>query len=177
MSMLRPLRILLPFIAIGAALVLFLGVAFVAFSVGGGSGTGVPSLGPCDAGLSTVSAGARAGMTAADLSDEQRRNATTIVATARDMGAPPRAWLVALATAMQESTLHNLNYGDRDSLGLFQQRPSQGWGSPSQVTDPVYATKQFIDHLLAIPGWATLQNTQVRVTPSEISNLMPTLKS
>jgi len=46
----------------------------------------------------------------------------------RAKGTPPSAWLVALATAMQESTLRNINYGDRDSLGLFQQRPSQGWG-------------------------------------------------
>jgi cell wall-associated NlpC family hydrolase len=98
-------------------------------------------------------------MTVAGLSEEQRRNAATIVATARDMGAPPRAGLVALATAMQESTLRNLNYGDRDSLGLFQQRPSQGWGSPSQVTDPVYATTQFVKHLLAIPGWEALPVT------------------
>lgn len=159
MSLWRPLRLLLPLVAIGVALVVFLGAAFVAFSAGGG--TAAPLVrGDCDAGLVSVDGtGARAGVTAADLSDEQRRNAATIVATARDMGAPPRAWLVALATAMQESTLHNLSYGDRDSLGLFQQRPSQGWGSPAQVTDPVHATRQFIDHLMAIPGWQTLPVT------------------
>lgn len=155
MSMLRPLRILLPFIAIAVALVVFISLAFVAFSVGGGTGGGFAALGPCDATLS----GAPAGLTAASLTDEQRRNAATIVATARDLGAPPRAGIVALATAMQESTLRNLDYGDRDSLGLFQQRPSQGWGSPSQVTDPVYATTQFINHLLAVPGWASLPVT------------------
>ena len=159
MSMLRPLRILLPFVAIGAALVLFLGLTFAVFSVGGGTGTGTLAPGLCDAGLSSAPAGAKAGMTVADLSEEQRRNAAAIVATARDLGAPPRAGLVALATAMQESTLRNLNYGDRDSLGLFQQRPSQGWGSPGQVTDPVYATTQFIKHLLAIPGWEALPVT------------------
>src|SRR6478735_3834070 len=60
---------------------------------------------------------------------------------------------------MQESTLRNINYGDRDSLGLFQQRPSQGWGSPSQVTDPVYSTRIFLDRLLAIPGWQSLPVT------------------
>jgi len=75
------------------------------------------------------------------------------------MGVPPRAWQVALATAMQESTLRNLNYGDRDSLGLFQQRPSQGWGTPAQVTDPVYATKIFIDRLTKVPGWEQLPVT------------------
>ena len=49
--------------------------------------------------------------------------------------------MIALAAAMQESSLRNLDYGDRDSLGLFQQRPSAGWGTPAQVTDPVYASQ------------------------------------
>ncbi len=60
---------------------------------------------------------------------------------------------------MQESTLNNINYGDRDSLGLFQQRPSQGWGTPAQVTDPVYATTIFIERLLEVPGWDALPVT------------------
>src|SRR5919107_1364333 len=60
---------------------------------------------------------------------------------------------------MQESTLRNINYGDRDSLGLFQQRPSQGWGTPAQVLDPVYSTKTFLDRLLAVPGWERLPVT------------------
>lgn len=162
MSFWRPLRLLLPFLAIGTALVVFLGAALLAFAVGGG--TSIPSVPrDCDAGLlsgdGTGGAGTRSGVTVADLTDEQRRNAATIVATARDMGAPPRAWLVAIATAMQESTLRNLAYGDRDSLGLFQQRPSQGWGSPAQVTDPVYATQQFVGHLLAVPGWQAMPVT------------------
>jgi peptidoglycan DL-endopeptidase CwlO len=154
---LRPLRLLLPFVAIAAALGLFLGFAFMAFSAGGGTSTSTPAVGACDAGLSA--GGGRAGVQVNDLSDEQRRNASTIVAVARDMGAPPRAWLVALATAMQESKLQNINYGDRDSLGLFQQRPSQGWGSPSEVTDPVHATTIFIQRLMAIPGWEALPVT------------------
>ena len=156
MSMLRPLRILLPFVAIGVALLVFLSVAFVAFTVGGGTGPGGPtSFGPCDAGLSA----APAGTTVADLSDEQRQNANVIVSTARGLGAPPRAWVIALATAMQESTLRNIPYGDRDSEGLFQQRPSQGWGTQAQVTDPVYATTQFIQRLLAVPGWDAMALT------------------
>jgi hypothetical protein len=60
---------------------------------------------------------------------------------------------------MQESTLENINYGDRDSLGLFQQRPSAGWGSPSQITNPVYAANAFLNalhsHQSADPDWAT----------------------
>lgn len=155
----RALRLLIPFVAIGVALVLFLGIAFFAFTVGGGIG-GPTSYGPCEAGLRSTSSGVgKAGVRATDLNEEQRRNAATILGVARDMGAPPRAWLVALATAMQESKLLNLNYGDRDSLGLFQQRPSMGWGSPAEVTDPVYSTTTFIERLLQIPGWETLPVT------------------
>jgi cell wall-associated NlpC family hydrolase len=160
MNVLRPLRLLIPFVAIAAALGLFLGVGFIAFSAGGGGGQSPSSYGPCDAGLdSSPLASGSAPLQAADLSDDQRRNAATIIQVARNLGAPPRAWLVALATAMQESTLRNINYGDRDSLGLFQQRPSQGWGSPIQVTDPTYSTTIFIQRLLAVPGWADMPVT------------------
>ena len=156
---LRWLRLLLPFAAIAAALVLFLGVTFFAFTIGGGGGGG--SAGPCDTGVRSSSGvwGGQVRTTAADLDASQRQNAATIIGVARGMGAPPRAWLIALATAMQESTLNNINYGDRDSLGLFQQRPSQGWGTPAQVTDPVYATTIFIERLLEVPGWDSLPVT------------------
>ena len=156
---LRWLRLLLPFAAIAAALVLFLGVTFFAFTIGGGGGGG--SSGPCDTGVRSSSGvwGGQVRTTAADLDAAQRQNAATIIGVARGMGAPPRAWLIALATAMQESTLNNINYGDRDSLGLFQQRPSQGWGTPAQVTDPVYATTIFIERLLEVPGWDSLPVT------------------
>ncbi|RTL66391.1 MAG: NlpC/P60 family protein [Pseudonocardiaceae bacterium] len=157
---LRPFRLLVPVVAIAAALALFMGVGFIAFTIGGGGGgTGTSSSGVCDTGVGVSDGAGRSGSTFADLSDEQRGNAQTIIAVARDMGAPPRAWLVALATAMQESTLRNINYGDRDSLGLFQQRPSQGWGTPAQVTDPVYSTRIFIDRLLKVPGWEALPVT------------------
>jgi len=158
---LRPLRLLVPVVALGGALVVFLAFGFLAYQGGGGGGSGfVP--GACDAGLRAASQSGtrRAGATtAADLSDEQRRNAATIIGVARQVGAPARASLVALATAMQESTLRNINYGDRDSLGLFQQRPSQGWGSPAQVTDPVYSTTTFLDRLQRVPGWERLPVT------------------
>ena len=158
MKSLRPLRMLVPIVAIVAALGLFLGIGFIAFNVSGGGGSA--STGTCDTGVGVgVGLGGRAGTSIGDLSDEQRTNASTIIGVARDMGTPPRAWLIALATAMQESTLRNINYGDRDSLGLFQQRPSQGWGTPAQVTDPVYSTRTFLDRLLQIPGWETLPVT------------------
>jgi hypothetical protein len=92
---------------------------------------------------------------------EQAANAATIAAVARLRGLPERAAVIALATAQQESRLRNLDYGDRDSLGLFQQRPSQGWGSEAQVQDPVYAAGKFFDHLVTVPGWDTGRLTDV----------------
>ena len=87
------------------------------------------------------------------------QNATTIVrqALARHMGV--RSAVIAVATSMQEATLQNISYGDRDSLGLFQQRPSMGWGTPAQVTDPAYAAGAFLGalhaHQQADPSWAS----------------------
>ena len=89
------------------------------------------------------------------LTGEQVGNAWTIAQVGYDRGLPERAAVIALATAMQESRLRNLDYGDRDSLGLFQQRPSQGWGTPEQVQDPVYAAGAFYDGLVQVPGWET----------------------
>lgn len=86
-------------------------------------------------------------------------NATTIVRQdlARHMGL--RSAVIAVATAMQESTLENISYGDRDSEGLFQQRPSAGWGSPAQITNPAYAAGAFLSalhsHQQADPRWAS----------------------
>src|SRR3954464_14255428 len=98
------------------------------------------------------------------LTGEQIANARTIARVAYDRGLPERAVVIALATAMQESRLRNLDYGDRDSLGLFQQRPSQGWGTPEQVRDPVYATRTFLERLLAVPGWETMPVTRAAQT-------------
>ncbi|MFE9407408.1 C40 family peptidase [Streptomyces sp. NPDC006704] len=95
-----------------------------------------------------------------DLAAEQVPNARTIVATGISLGIPVRGQVVALATAMQESRLRNLNSGDRDSLGLFQQRPSQGWGTAEQVRDPVYASEKFYKALLQVSGWQQLTVTQ-----------------
>jgi hypothetical protein len=93
------------------------------------------------------------------LSPEQQANARTIIDVGRKMGLPPRAWEIAVATAMQESTLRNLDHGDRDSLGLFQQRPSQGWGTPAQVRDPVYASTKFYEGLKRVKNWESLPLT------------------
>ncbi|WP_199506246.1 hypothetical protein [Geodermatophilus sp. TF02-6] len=99
--------------------------------------------------------------TGVQLTGEQVANARTIAQVGHDRGLPERAVVIALATAMQESTLRNLDHGDRDSLGLFQQRPSQGWGTPEQVQDPVYAAGRFYDHLVRVPDWQTGELTVV----------------
>ncbi|MFF5728127.1 C40 family peptidase [[Kitasatospora] papulosa] len=95
-----------------------------------------------------------------DLPSEQVPNAQTIVAAGLSLDVPTKGQIIALATAMQESRLRNLGYGDRDSLGLFQQRPSQGWGSAQQIRDPVYASEQFYKHLLKVDGWQQMTVTQ-----------------
>ncbi|WP_225632255.1 heavy metal transporter [Streptomyces solaniscabiei] len=94
-----------------------------------------------------------------EFTPEQAVNAATITAvgTARDL--PERAVTIALATALQESALRNIDYGDRDSLGLFQQRPSQGWGTPKEIMDPAYSAGMFYDHLVEVPGYTRLPLT------------------
>src|SRR5699024_14991 len=87
-------------------------------------------------------------------------NAALIAGVGMDMGASDRAITIALATAMQESSLRNLDHGDRDSLGLFQQRPSQGWGTAEQVQDGVYASQAFYSRLLELPDYADMPLTQ-----------------
>ena len=90
---------------------------------------------------------------------EQAHNAALIAAVAVRRGLPARAVSIALATAYQESDIRNLDHGDRDSLGIFQQRPSQGWGSQQQVMDPAYATNRFYDALAAVDGYQDMAIT------------------
>ncbi|WP_232668628.1 C40 family peptidase [Pseudonocardia sp. TRM90224] len=91
---------------------------------------------------------------------DQQANAQIIAAVGRQLGAPQRAIWIGLATAMQESVLRNLDHGHADSVGLFQQRPSQGWGTVAQLTDPAHAAHKFFIRLLAIPGWDGMPLTQ-----------------
>jgi hypothetical protein len=95
-----------------------------------------------------------------DLDPEQMANAATISAVAIRRKLPARALVVALAAAMQESKLRNLPGGDRDSLGLFQQRPSEDWGTAQQIIDPRYAANAFFTALLKIKGWQDLPVTE-----------------
>jgi hypothetical protein len=103
---------------------------------------------------------ARVGGVVVDLSTEQAENATTIVAVAVRRGLPARAASIALATAYQESKLRNLDHGDRDSLGLFQQRPSQGWGTRRQILNPYHAVNAFYDALVKVDGYQTMRITE-----------------
>ena len=98
----------------------------------------------------TVIDGAPAQSVAAPASGDKLGNARLIAQVGRQMGAPDEAIKIALAAALVESELTNVNHGDRDSLGLFQQRPSQGWGTPDQVMDPTYAATQFFSRLLKL---------------------------
>ena len=107
------------------------------------------------------------------LTSTQTFHAATIAAVGHRDGMDERAVAVAIATAFQESGLDNLDYGDRDSLGLFQQRPSVGWGSEEEILDPVYASFKFYEKLRRIDGWEDMrigdaaQAVQVSAYPEE----------
>jgi len=98
---------------------------------------------------------ATANNTSAVLDLDQAHFASIIAGVSVRRGLPPRAASIALATAYQETGIRNLDYGDRDSVGLFQQRPSQGWGTKQQLLDPDYAAGKFYDALVKIKNWET----------------------
>jgi cell wall-associated NlpC family hydrolase len=102
--------------------------------------------------------------TPAGLTAEQAGNAAVIIGVGQRMNIPARGWVIAIATALQESGLRNLGDlgadNDHDSLGLFQQRPSKGWGTPAQIMNPEYAATAFYEHLRRVPGWQTLPVTE-----------------
>ena len=93
------------------------------------------------------------------LDPTQMANAATIAAVGIRRSLPDQAVVVALAAALQESKLENLNTGDRDSVGLFQQRPSQGWGTAEQIQDPRYSAGRFYNALVRIEGWQSMRVT------------------
>ncbi|MFG3419275.1 hypothetical protein [Micromonospora sp. NPDC048063] len=103
-----------------------------------------------------------------DLTDEQVANAKAIIAATKKAGMDERAAVVSIATALQESKLENLGHlGDRndhDSQGLFQQRPSSGWGTVEQITDPEYSTTAFLKGLKQVDGWQDMPLTEAAQT-------------
>ncbi|MBC9726929.1 heavy metal transporter [Streptomyces sp. TRM68367] len=139
----RPLRI-------GAAFLILCAVAgylVVQYVTGGAGGPGCRVVSGKDDGATY------------EFTPEQAVNAATISAVGTARGLPERAVTIALATALQESALRNLDHGDRDSLGLFQQRPSQGWGAPREIMDPIYSAGEFYEHLVKVPDYMRLPLT------------------
>ncbi|MFD6329173.1 M23 family metallopeptidase [Streptomyces niveus] len=115
---------------------------------------------PEPGGQATVPLNPQGKQQSANWTDEQKRNASIITNVARSRGLPPRAAVIGVATAIQESTLKNIRHGDRDSQGLFQQRPSQGWGTVAQITDPIHASNSFFERLARVGKWQTKPLTQ-----------------
>lgn len=130
--------------------VLVVGVAAAAISVRLAGSHQHASGPPCEATVGTASY---------PLAIDQAANATTIAAVGKQLGLPDHAVTVALAAALQESELHDLPGGDLDSLGLFQQRPSQGWGTATQIMSPRYAALAFYRHLAVVRGWQDMSVT------------------
>ncbi|MET7752364.1 C40 family peptidase [Micromonospora sp. NPDC005367] len=146
--------------AVVAVLVLCAGGVGALFTGGGSASAGCYSaVGPDGQPLLPTLALSPPAVGAGGWNSEQVANAATIVAVGTQLQVPPRGWVIALATALQESRLRNLPAGDRDSIGLFQQRPSQGWGTPVQLRDPRYAAGKFYQALLAVDGWQAMALT------------------
>lgn len=148
-------------LAIGCAIavvpfVLMLGIALAAEASGALSPASAPLVTSCGSGpvKAGVSIDGVATLDAVQIGDAQ-----IIYNVAADLQLPQRAAVIAIATAMQESHLRNLPGGTADSLGLFQQRPSQGWGSPAEIMNPVYAASAFYSRLVQVPGWQALPPT------------------
>lgn len=103
------------------------------------------------------------GTAPAGLTAEQAGNAAVIIGVGQRLQVPPRGWVIAIATALQESDLINLGHlgaeNDHDSLGLFQQRPSQGWGTPAEIMNPDHAATSFYRHLQPVPRWQSVPVT------------------
>jgi hypothetical protein len=136
---------------VGTTLALVLAVAVYAIYHTAPSGTPAPPPPGCQAGL---------GDQAISLDTDQAAIAATIAGVAARHKLPRRAVTIALAAALQESKLHNLDYGDRDSVGIFQQRPSEGWGPAADLEDPVYATTKFFGALTHLRGYTTMAVSQ-----------------
>jgi len=103
---------------------------------------------------------AQVGTVRAEIDLEQARWASLMAAISQRRGLPPRATSIAIATAFQESKIHNIDYGDRDSVGLFQQRTSQGWGTVKQISDPHYSIGRFYDALVKVKGYESMKITE-----------------
>ncbi|WP_369206833.1 C40 family peptidase [Streptomyces sp. PU-14G] len=137
----------------------------------GGDGGDAPPGTVCDPGGASVSDNVP-GMGTVTMTPEQMGNAAVIVEVGEKKKVPEKGLVIAIMTALQESTLHNLHWGDRDSQGLFQQRPAAGWGSPAQITNPSYAAGAFFGGpeppsprgLLDVKGWEEMSHGEAAQT-------------
>jgi cell wall-associated NlpC family hydrolase len=161
-------------IALAAAITVILLVVFIANAV-----TALVGVGRVDSGIIDCRIAEPPTAGVSSYTREQITNAATIVAVGKRMQVPEHGLVTAVAAALQESGLRNLDRGDRDSLGVFQQRPSQGWGSPAQIMNPAYAATAFYRRLLETPGWQELsvndaaQSVQRSATPNAYSRHEP----
>jgi hypothetical protein len=110
--------------------------------------------------LSSEGCEARVGGHSVSLTLEQSENVALMAAISVQRGMPARAASIAIATSAQESKLYNIEHGDRDSIGLFQQRPSQGWGTRQQILNPYYSINAFYDALARIDGYDSMEITE-----------------
>jgi cell wall-associated NlpC family hydrolase len=148
----RPLRVVAGLTA--ASLIASAGVTYMLMMTSLGQTSDQASAGGGASCVATVNA-----PTSARLDQDQLTNAYTIVRVGVFQGIPRRGLVVAIATALQESYLRNLHYGDRDSVGLFQQRPSSGWGTVAELTDPPTSAGKFYAALVKVPNWQALPIT------------------
>ncbi|MER2091757.1 C40 family peptidase [Saccharopolyspora rectivirgula] len=133
------------------------GIGAVTVLMSGGAGR-YAAWGNCSSWLGPWGEGAGRGeRDAARLSSESRAIVKRIIEIGKERGLPPRAWQIAIQAGKTESNLANLPYGDRDSLGIFQMRPSMGWGTPQQLNDIDYQINKFYDVLLQVPGWEEMR--------------------
>jgi hypothetical protein len=155
-------RAIATIIAAGAGVVLVCGAGAAVVTGGTASGCTTTTVstathGTAAAGSATTSGPPKQWAPIEPFNSEQVGNAVIIIRVGVDTGLPSQAWVIAVATAITESSLYNLTVPvDHDSLGLFQQRPSQGWGTPGQVTDPVYASEAFYRKLATVDGWQSM---------------------
>ena len=142
-----------------------------ALTIPGASLAAVPAASVTAVAVTPLPVYAQDGSTVTPLDAEMATNAAVIVSVGRQLGVSDRGIVIALAAAMQESSLRNIPYGDRDSVGLFQQRPAAGWGAKESLLDPAHSArlfyggpsnpnKGFTRGLLEIPGWQSMSLTQ-----------------
>jgi cell wall-associated NlpC family hydrolase len=147
------------FIRLGTAALTLPVISVLGVALAAGATSTTPQSPPRSSGCGTSPVQAGKPVDGTVLDSSQFSNAQVIYDVSTSLQLPPQAPVIAIATAMQESSLVDINHGTSDSLGLFQQRPSQGWGTPAQIMNPVYASMRFYQALEQVPDWQSLPLT------------------